>query len=736
MNVKRISNAFLLFTIIFARPVLAGEITGSNIENNIIPGSVYLVRGNSYRPPEDEDLELIRSRIISDLLKPAVNDADIKQLIKNIKQDGSWPGINYNDVSRTGFEHRIHLENMVLLSRAVRKKGSPFYQDAVARKSLSAAFDFWLKHDFRCENWWWNEMGTPQHMINIMLMMDTDLTALQRTEGLKIANRANLEAFGARPGGDLLPIAGMLGKQALFSRDTAVLARVIRVMAGEIKVTTGRGIKPDLSFHHRTDNVISTLTYGSSFASSFAYWSVVIAGTRFKLPEEAIKLLIDYYLDGICRSMVYGIYPDPGAQNRDMTRKNALKREGTDLPENLMRASGYRSEELKTIISLRQEKSKPSAANSRFFWHSSYLVHQRPAYFVSVRMHSSRANNMEQPHNEEGLKMHHFGDGSNFLSRRGTEFSNIFPVWDWQKIPGTTVLQKADLPPFSEVAKKGLSDFSGGISDGRYGVAAIDLISVHDPLKAKKAWFFFDREYVCLGSDINAGSGLPVYTTINQTLLHGKVTAGFASSANGPGKAVKQEELTRGEHHLRALQWILHDSVGYLFFTPQQAELTNRMATGNWRMISHQATATTEPVNKDVFSLWINHGSDPAGGAYAYLVVPNVSAANLNGYISKSGISVIANTPELQAVYSKPLQLVQAVFYKAGECRTKDVTITADQPCIVMINKAGKITAADPTQKLQRLTLRVQQGSGPVRSVGIDLPQGGMAGSSAFQELN
>jgi chondroitin AC lyase len=32
--------------------------------------------------------------------------------------------------------------------------------------------------------------------------------------------------------------------------------------------------------------------------------------------------------------------------------------------------------------------------------------------------------------------------------------------------------------------------------------------SVHDPLKAHKAWFFFDNEYVCLGAGINSDADI------------------------------------------------------------------------------------------------------------------------------------------------------------------------------------------------------------------------------------
>jgi chondroitin AC lyase len=687
----------------------------------------------------DGDLEIIRERIIIDLQQPAVNKEEVGTLVKTIREDGTWPGINYVDTSRTGFEHRIHLENMLTLARAISKKGSPFLNDVAIKKALSASLDYWLKNDFRCQNWWWNEMGTPQLMINILMLMDTNLTENQKNAGLKIANRANLEAFGARPGGDLLPIAGMLGKQALFTRDEAVLERVITVMASEIKITTDRGIKPDLSFHHRTDNVISTLTYGTSFANSFAYWAVKISGTRFKLPQEATRLLIDYFLDGICKSMVYGIYPDPGAENRDMTRMNALKAAGSELPENLRKISDYRSAELDEIIRLRKGLARPSLKSDRFFWHSSYLVHQRPTYFASVRMHSSRANNMEQPHNEEGLKMHHFGDGSNFISRRGDEYLNIYPVWDWQKIPGATILQKADVAHWNELAKKGRSEFSGGVSNGIYGAAAIDLTSVHDPLKAKKAWFLFDKEYVCLGTAISTDADLPVYTTLNQTLLRNDV---IVNDANG------KSTLRKGDHNLQKVKWVLHDSVGYLFPAAVDLRLINHEVTGNWRQINHQSWATTDPVKKDVFAAWLDHGKKATNASYLYLVVPNATAAMLDGYIKDAGIEVLSNTNSLQAVTNRKSGVTQMIFYQPGTVQFPGFNLSVKQPCIVMVDQDA-ITISDPTQKLEKVVLTINRkidGTGgnfkadwdeskKLATLELVLPKAGMAGSSVIIPL-
>ncbi|MCW3109584.1 MAG: chondroitin lyase, partial [Segetibacter sp.] len=520
----------------------------------------------------NEDLETIRKRILDDLLEPAVKTDKIKKLITTIQPDGSWPGINYKDTTKTGFQHSIHLENMLDLARAYKKPGSAFFGNQDVKKTLSSALDFWIAHDFICENWWWNEMGTPNWMINTLLVMDADLSEKQRTEGARIASRASLTGVGARAGGDFVPIAGMVCKQGLFKRDEAILANAIKVMGDQIIVTPARGINPDLGFHHRTDNVTSIHTYGTNYVSAFSYWAVKTAGTKYSLSGKALALLIDYYVDGISKCMAYGIYLDPGARNRDLSRRGEGGHPaGTEIPENLMLSSDYRKKDLEYLVKVRKGEMKPSLTWNKYFWHSSYFAHQRKNYYASVRMHSSRQNNMEEPYNEEGLKNHHVADGANFISRTGKEYVEVFPVWDWQKIPGTTVVQKPSLPPFNQIAKKGKSDFVGAVSDGQFGAAAFDFKSVHDPLKAHKSWFFFDREYVCLGAAINSEADFPVATTLNQCLLNKDVVV-------KAGAGIKT--LDRGQHELKDVSWVIHDSVAYLFPAPVSVNVGNATATG------------------------------------------------------------------------------------------------------------------------------------------------------------
>jgi chondroitin AC lyase len=352
---------------------------------------------------------------------------------------------------------------------------------------------------------------------------------------------------------------------------------------------------------------------------------------------------------------------------------------------------------------------------------------------------------MEEPYNEEGLKMHHVADGGSFLLRTGKEYADVFPVWDWQKIPGTTVVQKPSLPPPNQIAKKGKSDFVGAVSDGQFGAAAFDFKSVHDPLKARKSWFFFDKEYVCLGAGIQSEAEYPVATTINQCLLNKDVVVKSVAGT---------KTLEPGQHDLKGVSWVMHDSVAYLFPTPVSINVSNTTATGNWRDITHQASATTEPVKKDLFTMWFNHGSKLTSAGYAYVVVPGITTTTANTYLAKSGVTILSNTADLQAVQNKLLNLTEVVFYQPGTIKINgNLELKADSPCIVLVkmgvNSIERIAVSDPTQKLKSLQLTVNT---PIENSGknwrstwnsqskwstiqVDLPTEGYAGQSAVLEF-
>jgi chondroitin AC lyase len=87
--------------------------------------------------------------------------------------------------------------------------------------------------------------------------------------------------------------------------------------------------------------------------------------------------------------------------------------------------------------SLHGRRSVHTFVGNKQFWCSDFMVHRRTTFYTSVKMHSDRMLNGEFI-NQERKRSQHLSDGVNFLYQSGQEYQNIFPVWDWTKLPGTT----------------------------------------------------------------------------------------------------------------------------------------------------------------------------------------------------------------------------------------------------------------------------------------------------------
>ncbi|TRX61688.1 chondroitin lyase [Fulvivirga sp. M361] len=682
------------------------------------------------------DLQKIKKHIVKELLKADMNDQHTKKAMVTMKEDGSWPDINYKDVSLTGFEHSYHVENLMAMALSYCKKGSEFYKDKKLKNSINKSLKFWCENDFISDNWWHNIIFLPKTLVTISLFMEKDINKDVLKKVKAIISRANQDNPWARPSADKIRIADIEAKYYVLIGDEEKFERIITLIESEVKFSTGnRGLQSDYSFHHRVHRENNTIPYGVPYGDACIKWAAHVANTKYVFSEEKIKLMVDYYLDGICKQMVYGKHDEKGVANRDITRKETTLIFSPVTMETLLEVTDYRKPEILEIINLRKGSvEKPTLSFCKFFWQSELLTFQRPNFFTSVRMFSIRNRNMELAHNGEGIFNHHRGDGTNHLAVKGNEYLNIWPVYDWQKIPGTTVLQKPGLPSQHEIQKDGLTSFVGAVTDGLYGAAGFDFISPHDHIRVKKSWFFFDEEYVCLGAGIASNNfRYPVATTINQTLLNGDV---LVSKANGKSK------IDIGDHKLDNVSWVFHDGTGYIFPCSTHINITNKTESGRWSDINLQVTSPKELVEKDVFKLWVDHGKRPQGEnlwlypgkmdtkdvTYQYIVVPVTTPDALN---TDRNIEILSNTSKLQAVKHKGLGIIQIVFYTSGKVEIgKDLWVTLDSPGIIMLKTKGdaieSISASDPSRTLNKLHIGI---SGKNNLV-VDLPDGDYAGSS------
>jgi chondroitin AC lyase len=509
-------------------------------------------------------------------------------------------------------------------------------------------------------------------------------------------------------------------------------------MYEEIKVVSPKeeGIQQDYSFHQHGAQLYSG-GYGLTYADDVGRFIAFAWGTHFQIPPDRMAIFSAYILDGE-QWMVRGDVIDYSVMGREITRmgKTIAPRDWTVGPISPA-GPAYSLENVIDLLAAeptpRQQEFQSFAAalhgrmdvrgltGNKQFWCSDFMAHRRSSYYTSVKMLSTRMHNAEST-NGEGRKSEHLSDGANFLYLTGDEYKDIFSVWDWTKVPGTTAIQGTlDTGEKNAIGALGGSAFAGGVSDGRYGMAAMDLQRGH--LTAEKAWFFFDDEYVCLGARITlTGSNNAVATDVNQTLLNGPALSDLSTGAVSPGSHT---------YILRSSSWFYHDHAGYIFGPGAHVSLSVGAQTGRWSDIG---SGSSEPVTRNVFDLWIDHGVSPSNGSYQYVVLAGASSEETARRSRHPQTRILANNATIQAVWNKHIKVGMFAFHEAGSLATPVGTITVDHPSLVMLRRISRhwqISVSNPEN--DALTLHVKVAN---RQITMPLPRGNFAGSSVTTPLN
>ena len=687
--------------------------------------------GAAAAPPADSarDLETVRQRLAEELLSPAASrrgsDKEVGSLLAGLGADGRWPDVDYTDKSRSNWKPGTHIWRVLRLAQAYRTKVYPLSGKPEVRGKILLALRWWLTNDPQCPNWWWNDIGAPEALGRTLILLGDDFPADLMPAASKILKRAERQDM---TGQNTLWVCGVRITRGCIEKQPEVVAAAFKRIADEVRVSTAEGIQPDFSFHQHGPQLYSG-GYGRGFAAYGPQFARLASGTAWAFPAEKIGVLTSYLLDGQ-QWMIRGDRFDPSVTGREITRGSQGAGSIAKACEDMLALGAPRRAEFEAFVRrLRGEKDAAPLVGNRHFWRSDFMVHQRPEWYASVRMFSSRLYNSELV-NGEGKKSHHLADGVTLIMRTGREFDAMPPVWDWTRLPGATC-EQAPLP--ARVQQKGETSFVGGVSDGHYGVAAMDL--KRGPLAAKKAWFFFEDCMVAMGAGITCTSENQVLTSIDQRPLVGEVRGPFA------------KVIVRGEQALDRPQWILHDGMGYVFGDRDGIRLKADTQEGSWRDISDPASPAK--VVADVFSLWIDHGVKPSGAAYAYAVLPRATKEQVAGYAARMPEEVLGNTPDLQAVRQEAGGVAGAVFWKAGRIGGgKAIVLAADQPCVVLLRTQAAgvwLAVANPEQKALKVVLEVGQaleGKGCTWSaetkrtkIEFDLPGGAEAGRSVVRDL-
>ena len=688
----------------------------------VLAATLILISGTSATVAENTasgGMDVIKSRILEPLLSSGASAADeASRLARSMNPDGGWPDIDYADSTRSGWKLSAHLSRLTVLASAYCSPLSPLRGDKDTGDAVNRALDFWLIRDFQNSNWWWNVIGVPRSLGPALLMIEDKLTPEQRAKGIEILERGKLGMTGQ----NLVWVALITLNRGLLEHDADLIRSAVASITDEIRVSEGEGIQADWSFYQHGDLLYSH-GYGSGFASDCSRIATVLAGTAFAFPREKTDLLARLILDGH-QWMMRGAMTDYGSRGREITRRGIDGVYMAGVAANMLKLPTGRDSEFHDLRE-RTLAGEPPLTGNRHFWRSDFMAHHRREYYSSARMYSSRVFNTDGPSNDEGIRSHHIADGCNLIFRTGREYFDIFPVWDWQRIPGATVVLTPGLS--GDLRRKGETSFAGGVSDGVYGAAGFDFVRYD--LSARKSWFFFDGGFVCLGAGISCGSEHPVVTTVNQCLLDGDVAV-----MDGAGR----RSLEPGGRNLRNVKQVAHGGFVYIFPDGGDIYLKNDINTGSWHTIS--LSQSDDEIRTPVFTLGIDHGARPRDGSYAYIVAPDT----IGGWIGHCPAVIVRNDPAVQCAADPSAGVAGIVMYEPSRVELPDgLTVGADMPCMLLVRETPDgglaVSVSNPVNEPATVTVsigRALKGNGAVPEAGggtvaeFVLPGGLHAGSS------
>lgn len=666
----------------------------------------------------------IMKRVFEDeVIKATSNVAKAKTFLHSQRDDGSWKDIDYGKTTITEWEPSIHFDRLKSMISAYIYEKSTLYQDATLKKGIDNALQYWADNDFYSDNWWHNEIAVPKAVgIALILMKFGKDKVHHDIEDMLVFKMIKGDPY-AKTGANKSDIAMHYFYRALITQDKSLLASSLEQLFYPVQLVDGKeGLQYDYSYlQHGPQLYIAG--YGEEFLKGISKVMAYVRETPYAIAPERLELFSNF-IKKTYLPIIRSSYIDFNVHGRGISRPNILNKKGeaSILKQMVLVDPQYKDIWERGIAKLDSTVRYDTYAEDKHehYWKGDYTTHLRKGYHFNVRLASDRTNKSEAG-NEENIYGKHLTDGVTNIQVFGPEYYNIFPVWEWDKIPGTTTRDaKRDEILEDQWGVPAANQYAGGASDGRYGLSA--MIVDYDGVVANKAWFFFDKEIVCLGSGITSQSDDPIVTTVNQTWLMNDVLYN--------GKPIRKSDslaITSQNNDV-----VIHRDVVYQFPTSSDLKLTTKKQEGSWYKINK--ARSKEELQGNVFKLWIEHGIKPVNASYAYIVYP---ATNKLDTEEASRIHILENTNKIQAVQHDGLDILQVVFYEAGEFRKDDLIIRVDAPILIQLSgKQGnyELSAADPYQSLAQVNIHVSDRE-IQQDVTVELPQNQFKGATKTMKI-
>jgi len=639
------------------------------------------------------DINTIAGRLTAGSLGTTIKNATVAYFINQNWDStvGRWTDINYSIVSpQPGFHTDSFFLRLDYLSVAYSKPGGTYYHSAAVMKVINKAYAYFYANITMFNagaGGWFEYIGYPGDICSSVLLVKGQMDPVIQSNVVSYIKSLATSSYyktNWNTGANLAWVSDWKLSAGCILMDSSIITNAVNAVASLMAITSGTsdGLKVDYSYFQHY--MIYNGGYAAWLIPDVINYPSYIKGTAFNTAFPTL-VLGDYLLNGEYWFQFHG-FGDIVPQGREFPSPGMTTYVSSSNLTTMKTNDPARSQQYQSYINEQTSSGVFTKPGTKHFFTADMMVHRDSTSYISVRIPSSR-NFLFEIGNYQDLKGYNLGYGFTQILTQGTEYKNIEPVWNWSRLPGTTApldtlyLNSNAQNKGAFYSPKGSNLFGGGVSDSANGIMA--FTGTYNGVTATKSYFFLGDAMVCLGTGIRSTYTGHTVTSVNQTVASGAI------NLNKGGKEYTYFGGT--ETFSNTLQWVYHNNVGY-YFPSQTANIviSDTTQSGNWYNINHTSSTT---INQNVFSIWFDHGVNPFGSSYQYIVVPNISATTFSNWVNP--YTILSNTNSIQCVKDSALNLYGIVFYKAGSITLDNgVTVSVDKAAIVMIS--GVIVAGNP----------------------------------------
>ena len=138
--------------------------------------AVVLAAGPAHAAPAD-DYATLRRQVVAHYAAGAPSADTVKRYLEGLRDDGTWPDVDYADRTRGGWRTAGHVYRVLELAEAYAQPGHPLQGSAKVRDAVVRALRHWVDKDYRNSNWWYTRIGVPKAVAPALLLMGDALPA-------------------------------------------------------------------------------------------------------------------------------------------------------------------------------------------------------------------------------------------------------------------------------------------------------------------------------------------------------------------------------------------------------------------------------------------------------------------------------------------------------------------------------------------------------------------------------